>query len=71
MKTVTSYLEPDLDGVSSMYAYSIIYCNLDNTKKMVEKIFDVTFEGNIGKFDHVIQRKEMTKTIRDYKGILN
>ena len=51
--------------------YSIIYCNLDNTKKMVEKIFDVTFEGNIGKFDHVIQRKEMTKTIRDYRGNLN
>ena len=59
-----------INCVDILYGYSLIYCLLDKSKKMVEKLFDLHFEGNIAKANRLIQRKELTKAIRDYEGEL-
>ena len=59
-----------LNVVDILNGYSLIYCNFDSTKRLVEKIFNLKFEGNIAKLDSLVQRKEMTKAIRDYEGDL-
>ena len=60
-----------LNMVDILNGFSLIYCNLEPTKRLVEKVFNLKFKGNIAKWDCLVQRKEMTKAIRDYEGDLD
>ena len=57
--------------VDILNGYSLIYCTLDRSKRMVEEVFGFKFNGDIAKTNRLIQRKELTKAIREYEGKLD
>lgn len=56
--------------VDILNGYSLVYCNIDKSKRLVEKILGLKFDGSIARFGGLVQRKEITKAIRDYDGEL-
>lgn len=73
IKEVQEEKHPDyffIDVVDILNGYSMIYCTIDKSKILVETLFGLKFEGNVARFKGLIQRKEITKGIRDYDGEL-
>lgn len=67
--------EKDLDFlfvnmVDILNGYSLIYTLDEESKKMMNRLFDLEFEGPMARFDGLVQRKEITKAIRDFDGEL-
>jgi inorganic pyrophosphatase/exopolyphosphatase len=57
--------------VDILNGFSLVYCLDEKTKRLVEEILQLKFNGNLAKAEKLIQRKEMTKAIREYKGDLD
>jgi len=54
-----------INCVDIFNGYTIVFGIDEKTNNLIERVFGIKFENGIGKVNYIIQRKEMTRKLRD------